>query len=235
MRILVLAAHPRPSTSIVQRALSSAAKSVPGVTVHDLYAAYPDFGIHAAREQELLLAHDVIIFQHPFYWYSSPAIIKEWQDIVLDFGWAYGPGGNRLHGKFMMQAISTGGAEGFYHAKGRNRFSVDEPAEPLQPDRPPLCGMAYLKPFVVYEGRRISDDELEGHVTRYSDLLTGLADKSIKPLVTGQQGLPPAQPFQIRSEGMNELLIGALVYLAAAVISAPYRHAPRSWVPCSDS
>jgi glutathione-regulated potassium-efflux system ancillary protein KefG len=181
MRILILYAHPRPSSSIVQRALSNTAKSISGVTFHDLYAAYPDFGIDAAREQELLVAHDVIILQHPFYWYSSPAILKEWQDIVLDFGWAYGPGGNSLHGKIMMQAISTGGAEGFYHAKGRNRYSVDELLRPFN-QTAYLCGMAYLKPFVVYEGRRISDDVLEGHVTRYRELLAGLVQDYVKPL-----------------------------------------------------
>jgi glutathione-regulated potassium-efflux system ancillary protein KefG len=181
MRILVLAAHPRPSTSLVQRALTAAARSVPGVTVHDLYAAYPDFGIDAAREQQLLLEHDAIVFQHPFYWYSSPAILKEWQDIVLDFGWAYGPGGDRLHGKVMLQAISTGGAEDFYTPTGRNRFTVDELLRPFN-QTAYLCGMAYLKPFIIYEGRRISDDELEGHVTRYRDMLTGLAMDQLKPL-----------------------------------------------------
>jgi glutathione-regulated potassium-efflux system ancillary protein KefG len=181
MRILILHAHPRPSSSIVQRALSSTAKSIPGVTFHDLYAAYPDFGIDAAQEQALLLEHDIIIFQHPFYWYSSPAIIKEWQDIVLEFGWAYGPGGDKLHGKFMMQAMSTGGAEGFYHPKGRNRFTVDELLRPFN-QTAHLCGMAYLEPFLVYEGRRISDDELEGHSSRYRDLLTDMVEGTFKPL-----------------------------------------------------
>lgn len=28
--------------------------------------------------------------QHPFYWYSTPALLKEWQDLVLEHGWAYG-------------------------------------------------------------------------------------------------------------------------------------------------
>jgi glutathione-regulated potassium-efflux system ancillary protein KefG len=181
MRILILHAHPRPTTSIVQRALLNSAKSVPGVTVHDLYAAYPDFGIDAQDEQALLLQHDVIVLQHPMYWYSSPAILKEWQDIVLEFGWAYGPGGDKLHGKYMMQVISTGGAEGFYHSKGRNRFSIDELLSPFN-QTAHLCGMAYLKPFIIYEGRRISDDVLEGHVTRYSEMLTGLAQDSMKPL-----------------------------------------------------
>jgi glutathione-regulated potassium-efflux system ancillary protein KefG len=181
MRILILHAHPRPSSSIVQRALINSAKSIPGVTVHDLYAAYPDFGIDAGREQSLLLEHDLIVLQHPLYWYSSPAILKEWQDIVLDFGWAYGPGGDKLHGKSMLQVISTGGAEGFYHAKGRNRFSIEDLLCPFN-QTAHLCGMAYLKPFVVYEGRRVSDDVLEGHVTRYRDLLTGLATDELKLL-----------------------------------------------------
>jgi glutathione-regulated potassium-efflux system ancillary protein KefG len=181
MRILVLQAHPRPSTSIVQHALLNAAKSVAGVTVHDLYAAYPDFGIDMTAEQGLLEQHDLIIMQHPLYWYSSPAILKEWQDIVLDFGWAYGPDGDKLHGKFMLQVISTGGAEGFYHSKGRNRYSMEDLLSPFN-QTAHLCGMAYLKPFVVYEGRRMSDDVLEGHVTRYRDLLTSLASDDARPL-----------------------------------------------------
>lgn len=181
MRILILQAHPRQSTSVVHTALTKAARSVDGVTVHDLYAAYPDFGIDAAHEQELLLRHDIVIFQHPFYWYSSPAILKEWQDIVLDFGWAYGPGGDRLHGKFMMQAISTGGAEGFYSAKGRNRFTVEEFLQPFN-QTAHLCGMAYLKPFIIYEGRRIEDATLATHIARYQNLLQGLASGKTRPL-----------------------------------------------------
>jgi glutathione-regulated potassium-efflux system ancillary protein KefG len=197
MRILILHAHPRPSSSIVQHALITSARSMAGVTVHDLYAAYPDFGIDAGAEQELLLRHDLIVLQHPLYWYSSPAILKEWQDIVLDFGWAYGPGGNRLHGKFMMQAISTGGAEGFYHSKGRNRFSIDELLSPFN-QTAHLCGMGYLKPFVVYEGRRASDDVLEGHVTRYRDLLTSLADDTLNPLKHLAEGYALPANFKTR-------------------------------------
>jgi glutathione-regulated potassium-efflux system ancillary protein KefG len=181
MRILVLQAHPRPSTSVVHRGLSAAAKSVAGITIHDLYAAYPDFGIDQGREQELLQDHDLIIMQHPFYWYSAPAIIKEWLDIVLDFGWAYGPGGTKLHGKYLLQVLSTGGAENFYSRKGRNRFTLDEFLRPFNQSAH-LCGMAYLDPFVIYEGRRLPDDTLEGYATRYADLLTGYSTGSLDPL-----------------------------------------------------
>ena len=91
-RVLVLFAHPALERSRVNRHLVEVARAVPGVKVHDLYEVYPAFNINAKREQQLLLEHDVIVFQHPFYWYSTPAILKEWQDIVLEHGWAYGAG-----------------------------------------------------------------------------------------------------------------------------------------------
>jgi hypothetical protein len=67
------------------------------VDISDLYEEYPDFYINVKREQQLLIEHDIIVFQHPFYWYSSPAILKQWEDLVLEFGFAYGPGGTKLH------------------------------------------------------------------------------------------------------------------------------------------
>ena len=88
MKLLILFAHPRSSASVVQRAMLRAIDGLDGVTLADLYAEYPDFDIDVAREQDRLLAHDLIVLQHPFYWYSSPAIIKEWQDLVLENGWA---------------------------------------------------------------------------------------------------------------------------------------------------
>ena len=181
MRILVLHAHPRPSVSIAQQALSKAAKSVKGVTFHDLYAAYPDHVIDATAEQELLLAHDLVVLQHPFYWYSSPSIIKEWQDIVLDFGWAYGPGGDRLHGKYLMSALTTGGAASAYHAKGRNRYEVEELLAPFN-QTAYLCGMAWLKPFIVFEGRRLTGHEQVQAADDYRNLLEGLAAGRTRPL-----------------------------------------------------
>jgi glutathione-regulated potassium-efflux system ancillary protein KefG len=194
MRILVLFAHPRPSASVVQKALAAAARSVEGVTVRDLYAEYPQFGIDVAREQELLLAHELIVLQHPFYWYSSPAILKEWQDLVLEFGWAYGPGGQQLHGKYLMQAISTGGAAAAYQPSGRNRFTIDEFLRPFN-QTAHLCGMAYLKPFVVHEGRQIERTRLEAAAADYRALLDRLAHDAEPPLSRVLDGYPLPAAF----------------------------------------
>ena len=134
MKILVLFAHPKRQASVVQRAMLRSIDGLDGVTIADLYAEYPDFDIDVAREQQRLLDHDLIVLQHPFYWYSSPAILKEWQDLVLENGWAYGPGGTRLAGRFLMSAISTGGSEEAYRNEGRNRFEHHGAARALQPD-----------------------------------------------------------------------------------------------------
>ena len=89
-RILVLFAHPALEKSRVNRRLMRGIDHMDGVTFHDLYEAYPRLDIDVAHEQTLLTEHDVVVFQHPMYWYSTPAILKEWQDLVLQHGWAYG-------------------------------------------------------------------------------------------------------------------------------------------------
>ena len=100
--ILILFAHPALQNSRVQIKAAEAVKSLEGVTFHDLYEEYPDLGIDHKREQALLLRHDIYIFHHPFYWYSTPAILKEWQDLVLTHGWAYGRKGTALRGRRML-------------------------------------------------------------------------------------------------------------------------------------
>jgi glutathione-regulated potassium-efflux system ancillary protein KefG len=181
MKVLVLFAHPRFSGSHVQRALYDAVSTLPGITFRDLYAAYPDFTIDVDHEHALLAEHDVIVLQHPFYWYSAPAIIKEWLDLVLELGWAYGPGGDKLHRKFLMNAISTGGAEPAYRRHGRNRFEIAELLSPFNQSAH-LCGMAYLEPFVVFAGRWLTNEDLAIRASDYQGLIEGLRDGHIDPM-----------------------------------------------------
>jgi glutathione-regulated potassium-efflux system ancillary protein KefG len=193
MKILILFGHPRLRTSVVQQAMLRAIAGLDGVTIRDLYALYPDFAIDVAAEQAALLAHDLIVFQHPFYWYSSPSIFKEWQDLVLENEWAYGPGGTRLAGKYLLSAISTGGSGQAYHHEGRNRYEIEELLAPFN-QTAYLCSMAYLKPFVVHAGRRMRPEDLSAHAESYRDLIVGLRDGAIDPRSILSEGfaLPPA-------------------------------------------
>lgn len=177
MKVLVLFAHPALERSRVNRALLRAVDQ-PGVTFHDLYEAYPDLHIDVDREQALLLEHDLYVFQHPFYWYSTPALLKEWQDLVLEHDWAYGKHGKRLVGKLTFNALTAGGPEHAYRAGGYNAFTVRELLAPWEATAR-LCGMTFLPPFVVYGALRMLPADVEPHVESYRGLLRAFAEDRV--------------------------------------------------------
>lgn len=178
-RVLVLFAHPALEKSRVNRRLVEAPRDLPGVTFHDLYQAYPDFHIRVEREQELLEAHDVVVFQHPMFWYSTPAMLKEWQDLVLEHGWAYGSQGTALHGKWWLHAITAGGREAAYRPDGFNQHTISDLVAPLR-QTARLCGMEFVPPFVLYGTHSIGLDGIEAHVGRYRRLLERLRDQRVR-------------------------------------------------------
>lgn len=174
-RILILFAHPALERSRVHRRLLQHLPVDPRITFNDLYEVYPDFDIDVPREQQLLAAHDVVVLQHPFFWYSTPPLLKQWEDLVLEHGWAYGRQGTALRGKRVMHVISAGGREEAYQHDGLNRFTITELLAPLaQTAR--LCGMQWMPPFVVHGTHRLSTDEIEDHAVRYGQLLSRLVD-----------------------------------------------------------
>ena len=178
MSILVLTAHPDLSASTANRrwfdALSTLqGKGVDQIVTRDLTAvAGPEMRFDAAAEQTLLVKADRIVLQFPFYWYSSPPVLKAWLDQVLLFGSAYGPGGDKLHGKELMLAVTTGGPEESFQASSFNRFSMAEFLTPFQ-QTANMVGMTYLPPFVLHSAMsrdptrlNASVDELISYVTR---------------------------------------------------------------------
>ncbi|TKB56642.1 NAD(P)H-dependent oxidoreductase [Ferrimonas aestuarii] len=173
-KILLLYAHPSPSRSEVNQPLFQVAKQLPFVTAVDLYHEYPKLDIDIEREQQRLLDHDLIIFQFPFFWYSTPAILKEWQDLVLEYGFAYGSEGNALHGKRFMCAITTGGSEKAYRADGYNHFTIKELLQPLE-QTANITGMKYLPPFALFGSRTaVEEGRLEAHKQCWQRTLTAL-------------------------------------------------------------
>ena len=178
-RILIIFAHPALQKSRINVELSKAINSIEGVTFRDLYELYPDFLIDVNIEQQLLLEHDVIVFQHPFYWYSGPAIIKEWIDLVLQYGFAYGHEGTALVGKYMMNAISTGASAEAYTKEGVHYYDIREFLRPFERTAA-LCGMNYIPPFVVHHSSElIVQEEISVYSDLYKKIIIALRDKYI--------------------------------------------------------
>ncbi|WP_209015937.1 NAD(P)H-dependent oxidoreductase [Roseibium sp. RKSG952] len=173
-KVLVLFAHPRPDRSEINVPMFELAKSVRGVTAVDLYADYPDFAIDVDTEQKRLAENDAVIFQHPLYWYSAPAIMKEWQDLVLEHNFAYGLKGHALEGKSFMNVVTMGAKSDAYTEHGMNHAALRSLLAPFEKTAD-LCGMRYLAPFAVFgAGRALEENRLDVHLNAYDDLLKAL-------------------------------------------------------------
>ena len=170
MKTLVNLFHPHLDKSTVHRSWAQRLAQEADITLRDLYALYPDGKIDVAAEQAALLAHDRLVFEHPFYWYSTPPLMKQWLDDVLTYGWAYGAGGNALAGKEWLSLISTGGPADSYQAGGYNRFSMSEFLKPLQ-QTANLIQTKFLPPFIFHgavgaseAAIRQSADDMAAHI-----------------------------------------------------------------------
>lgn len=200
MRILVLFAHPALERSRVHRRLLTAPLGVSGVHLRDLYELYPDLDIDVAAEQAVLTEHDVVVFQHPLYWYSAPPIVRQWQDLVLEHGWAYGRGGTALSGKLTFHVLSSGGSAEAYRPEGYNRYTIAELLRPFE-QTARLCRMEWLPPYAVHGTHRMTEPALEAHVASYRRLLEALRDERLD--------LPAARTSTSLHEDLERLLESA--------------------------
>lgn len=173
-RAVLIYAHPYPDRSRANAVLYDAVKTLDGVDPRPLYDMYPDFAIDTEVEQVALLRADVIVWQHPIYWYTVPALLKLWWEKVLCHGWAYGAGGTALRGKAWLQAVTTSGPAERYRHDGLNRYTVPELLRPFEQSAL-LCNMTYLEPFVAYATPGLDDAALAAEAARYRERIERLA------------------------------------------------------------
>ena len=178
-RVIVYYAHPGHKHSHANRALRGVAGAVDGITFVDLYSEYPRFNIDIELEQQRLIDHDVIVFQFPMFWYSTPALIKEWEDLVLEHGFAYGAGGDKLAGKYLLLAITAAGPADAYRADGYQRYPLRTFLRPLE-QTATLCEMTFLPPYVLFSALSAPQDgSLDAHAANYRVLLEAIRDDRV--------------------------------------------------------
>jgi glutathione-regulated potassium-efflux system ancillary protein KefG len=161
MKTLVIVAHPDLGESRIHRSWLATLRGYQGadLTVNELYAQYAGEKIDVHREQALLTRHQRIIFEFPIYWYSSPPLLKKWFDEVLEYGWAYGPGGHELQDKEFGIAISTFTTDANYQHDGSVRHTIEELTWPFEATVRRIGGI-FLPPFVLNGVAHVSGDEL---------------------------------------------------------------------------
>ena len=97
------------------------------------------------------------------YWYSTPPLLKQWEDDVLTHGWAYGSTGTALHGKELGIAVSPGAPASSYERAGEARYTVHELMRPLQATSA-LIGTRFLTPWQQFS---VSAAQAETFLVRF--------------------------------------------------------------------
>ena len=182
--ILVLYAHPAPQRSPVNRRLAEAARTIPGVAVQDLYELYPDFDIDADHERSLLAAAHLVVFLHPIRWYGMPSMLKEWMDVVLRPGWAYGGdaaagGAHALYGKGCWLVTTTGSGAEAFQAGALHGHPFDAFLLPIR-QAASLCGMDWLAPLVLHGAADAPEAVIDAHVHEFTRRLAGYAGQAME-------------------------------------------------------
>ncbi|MBB5361800.1 NAD(P)H dehydrogenase (quinone) [Deinococcus humi] len=121
-------------------------------------------------EQEKLARADLVIFQFPIWWRSSPAMLKGWFDRVLSVGFAYGSGRvygtGGLQGKRALLSVTFGGPTSAPEAS--------EVLHQLQDGVLAFVGFEVLPPFVVGGPRQLTENARRAELQRYGQFLAGL-------------------------------------------------------------
>lgn len=187
-QVVVISGHPNlPASNTNTVILDELSFQLTDVEIRRLDELYPDFNIDVEAEQQALIKADVIVLQFPFYWYSTPALLKKWLDEVFSYNFAYGAEGDKLKGKDLILSFTVGGPEESYDPLGYNHFEVEQFLRPLQ-QTAYLAGMNYSKP--VYTNRMVyipgvynELEEVQGRAKQHADRLV----KQINELLNSPQ------------------------------------------------
>lgn len=165
---VVLLAHPDLAHSRVNAALAAVARSIPHVTLVDLYSVYPDFVIDVAAEHARLSAHRRWLLQFPMYWYSAPAMVAQWCEEVLVRGFAYGKKAI-THNHTLQLVVSTGRTLRDGVSPAAIAAEVIDLLKPFE-HTARYCGLGYETPLILLAHEDNDADHLARHVERYRSL-----------------------------------------------------------------
>lgn len=172
MKTLVIYSHSYQDASVSNNAIIEELEKQPGLEVRNLEKLYPTGQIDVAAEQAALESADIIVIQHPVFWFATPSLLKKWMDDVWTYGWAYGTGGDKLQGKKFIHSFTTGsGAEVYTGA------AYDMLVAPLKTSAR-FVGMEYVGEVAGFKLLSLSNPNAAEDAKGYARQLIGLIEKA---------------------------------------------------------
>jgi glutathione-regulated potassium-efflux system ancillary protein KefF len=164
IKTLLIASHPYPERSVMNRGLQQAAESVDGVTVRNLETIYgfDTRAINGASERAITRQHDRIVFLFPTHWFNITPMMKSYLNEVWG---SVGPG--LWQGKEMLVVTTAGGGASTYGQSGRIGIDLADVFTPMKASAL-HCGMTYLSPLAF---QAVSASELPQYRQRLIERL----------------------------------------------------------------
>ncbi len=149
-KLTIILAHGNYAKSIANKTIIEQLKTkYPDATIRNITELYPDFNIDIEAEQKNLMEADVVLLQFPVYWYNMPAILKQWMDKALAYGFAYGENGDKLKGKTLIASITAGGRMEAYTPIGSMHFYLRPFFSNIE-STAYYCQMDFAEPILGY-------------------------------------------------------------------------------------
>jgi glutathione-regulated potassium-efflux system ancillary protein KefG len=145
MKTLVLVGHPEYDNSQTAAFLRQAQVDLNMV---DWQVLQPTSSFDTMTEQQRLMKYDRIILQFPMYWYSAPAIMKQYLDEVLTVNFVDLRRDGCLKGKELGIVVTLGDPLKDYQSGGREDVSLSELLKPYQ-SIAHKAGMRFLSSFPI--------------------------------------------------------------------------------------
>ncbi|WYX33118.1 NAD(P)H-dependent oxidoreductase (plasmid) [Achromobacter denitrificans] len=160
-KTLILASHPYPDRSVVNKALWEVAQRAEGAYFRNLETVYGDNlrGFDRAAERRLYQQMERLVLIFPIHWFNLTPMLKAYMNEV--WGSVAPP---ELRGKELFVVTTTAGGEDAYSPTGRLGFTIEEVLTPLRASAN-YTGMKFAKPLCL----RASGDA--GSLRRYQDAL----------------------------------------------------------------
>ncbi len=177
----MIVGHPNWKESFANKTIVEAfAAANPNAIISNIGVEYPNDKIDVDAEQKKLLAADTVVLQFPIEWYGAPSTMHKWFEDVLAYGFAFGHGGDKVHGKRLVASFTSGTPADTYTDGGLQSFTIDKFMPPFiaLANR---CGMKWggyvytggmMAPFADADQLKLMTEACKAHCERLTEKIS---------------------------------------------------------------